>query len=59
MKNTLAICIILIVILFYSADSKVVDKYFSKEDFQTDKESIFLTKFDFGTNGGTISITAM
>lgn len=47
---------IIIGLLLLEINSKFVSKVFEQEDFKTNEKFLFLTKFDFGPNGGNIKI---
>lgn len=48
--------ILLLLTLFSQSHSKLIIKKFNHSDINSQSKSLFLTKFSFGPNGGTIRI---
>ncbi len=51
--------LLFLICLFFFSHSKIVGKKFYQSDLSSPGKSLFITKFDFGPNGGNIRIHVM
>ena len=51
--------LLLVCLLIFAAVSKIVAKKFYQPDVSFPAKSLFITKFDFGPNGGNIRVHVM